>query len=90
MGGVGLKPCCVLVVSSNEVVCVLALAQEFSLSQQILVLVCVVTPAKSVRVVCGNAHPASIVCARSFIMEAAQIGLVWRITRRSLTDRCAQ
>ena len=32
-------------------------------SHQILVLVCVVTPTKSFRVVCGNAHPAYLVWA---------------------------
>ena len=54
-------------------------------AHQLLVLVCVVTLTESFRVVCGNAHPACFVLrARSFIVEAAQIGKVWRITRRKL------
>ena len=48
--------------------------------------VCVVTPTKSFRVVCGNAHPAYLVLMRAQLHhEAAQIGLVWRITRRKLS-----
>ena len=34
-------------------------------SHQLLVLVCVVTPTKSFRVVCGNAHPAYLVLMRA-------------------------
>ena len=41
-------------VSSHEFVCVLALAQEFSCFIAFFGMVCVVTPAKSSRVVCRN------------------------------------
>ena len=85
-GGRGGLETVVLVVSS-ESVCVLALAREFSLSQQILV--CAETPAKSYSGVRGNAHPVCLFNARvASSWKLRNLAFFWRITRRKLSGLC--
>ena len=87
-GRAGLHPCSI--VGQTDSFVYLFWPKSSAGAHQLLVLVCVVTPTESFRVVCGNAHPACFVLrARSFIVEAAQIGKVWRITRRKLSGSMA-